>query len=384
MKEFFEKKKDFVEERDGENIVIRKILGTVATENEADKQQKEKSEIAEREPRKLEEFSEISAEEAQDILKHLAVHGDNFDGKALTAEDLVGAGQEPKYIATIGGRKIFLAKQPYLFNDRPCMTVYVEGDDDNKFIPRTYYLSNSSASWRYLPEYTIDDFGQIDYYSKGYEEQSLNSPLAVQKKMASLSGEKDAASHPANADLIFAGTARYMDYTNRQDQSYYVNVESKPINVEGDFHLKDARDPYKTLYGSLPKQKPENIAFRHEEDEPDFSRMVDSWTQQSDLYGAVEIHVFESRDGENMYVFARDEAGRSWLVCGETTSEVGSNGLRKTWLNLGDLFTPAYEYISQTGGFGNIRLMKKKYTDMYANYLSKIPLIRKFEDAVKK
>lgn len=264
------------------------------------------------------------------------------------------------------------------------MTVYVEGDDENTFIPRTYYLSNSSASWRYLPEYTIDDFGQVDYYSKGYEEQSLNAPLAVQKKMAGLSGEKDAASNPANADLIFAGTARYMDYTNQQYQSYYGNVESKPINVEGDFHLKDTWDPYKTFYGSLPKQKPENIAFRHEEDEPDFSRIVDSWTQQSDLYGAVEIHVFESHDGENMYVFARDEAGRSWLVGGETTSEVGPNGLRKTWLNLGDLFTPAYEYITQTGGFGNSRLMKKKYTDMYANYLSKIPLIKKFEEAVKK
>ncbi|MDO8669747.1 MAG: hypothetical protein Q7K65_05700 [Candidatus Buchananbacteria bacterium] len=364
------------------DLIKVKVGDRIETSESRRIKRQEKLKSGEIEQYKLEDFVELSAGEAEEILKHLESHGDKFGGRVLSAEDLEGNGQRPKYVATIGERKIYLPEEPYQFEERRCATVYVESDDKKRIVPRTYYLSNSAASWRYLPEYTLNVRGEVSHFGKGYEEQSLNAPLAVQKKLASLSGKDNPLAKSQNSDLIFAGTARKINYDS--DASYFRSVESSPIVIEGDFRRQEDlsdRDPNQTLYGLRTMQKPEDIAFRHDSDEPDFDHLVDSWMQYSDLYGEVKVRVFESNDGQNRYFFGTDKLGRSWPISGETSAKVGTNGLRQTWLSLGDFFTPAYEYDTQAGSYGNNSLHRGKYVDMYKNYLSKIPLIQKFENS---
>src|SRR3989344_3905887 len=81
-------------------------------------------------------------------------------------------------------------------------------------------------------------------------------------------------------------------------------------------------------------------------------------------------------------MFFKDAAGRAWIGGIEDDSETQSTGLKKSWVEGGDLATPAYEYktgrTDQTGGYGNDKMRNGSYVDMYDNYLKKIPVIQEY------
>lgn len=77
-------------------------------------------------------------------------------------------------------------------------------------------------------------------------------------------------------------------------------------------------------------------------------------------------------------MFCRDNYGRAWVGGIEDDSEVQSTGLRKSWIEGGDLATPAFEYPEQAGGYENTDLAVHPYVDMFENYLKKIPVIRQY------
>jgi hypothetical protein len=74
-------------------------------------------------------------------------------------------------------------------------------------------------------------------------------------------------------------------------------------------------------------------------------------------------------------MFCRDKKNRVWIGGIENDSKTGSTGLKETWVNGGDLTTPALEYVGQTDGYGNLKMSSGEYVDMFTNYLSKIPII---------
>jgi hypothetical protein len=53
-------------------------------------------------------------------------------------------------------------------------------------------------------------------------------------------------------------------------------------------------------------------------------------------------------------------------------------GVRKKWVKGENLTTPAYEYFTQDGGYGNTSKTNGRYVDMFKNYLSKVPVIQEY------
>ena len=99
------------------------------------------------------------------------------------------------------------------------------------------------------------------------------------------------------------------------------------------------------------------------------------------LVGAVRAEGFWSQDGQLIWLFFRDEAGRAWVGQVEVRSRLATMGLRRDWVVMGDFTTPLYDYSRQTGGYGDPSDVKGPRQCMWRNYLSKVPLIRAYIEA---
>jgi hypothetical protein len=78
-------------------------------------------------------------------------------------------------------------------------------------------------------------------------------------------------------------------------------------------------------------------------------------------------------------MICRDAYNRVWVGGVESVnSAYTSTGLKKFWIDAGDLTTPAYEYPSEAGHYNNPVLRKGHYQDMFLNYHSKIPIIKEY------
>ncbi len=295
---------------------------------------------------------------ANEIFKKVKIEGDDLNGKKLTPEVLRSEGLLPKYKITIGETVYFFTSNGYNLTDsRIGVLAYVKKGDE--IVVRSYYRSNSQGVWRYLPNYTVDKDGDIDWYGKGYGEESITLPISIQESLTRITSE--GIFDVKDPDLVFVGTAK--KHGKRND--YYEEIESEPKKIDGNFYSRDK------------KISPENMRINNESS-PDFSNRISAWKQKSNLYGEYSIEVFSSKDGKLKYMFCRDSKGRAWIGGIEDDSELQSTGLKKSWINGGDLTTPAYEYKSQDGGYGNRKLSKSGYVDMFENYLSKSPLIQEY------
>lgn len=309
----------------------------------------------------------IDDKEAEEILGKAEVHGDEFLGGKLTAEILKEEGLQPKHKIHLGDSVVWFSSSAYdLDRGRIAVAAYVE--NKGKISVRSYYRSNSQGVWRYLPDYTLDSNGNVNWFGKGHGEESVTLPVAMQKALAVVTGEgMPILETKRNSEFIFAGTAK--KYGTNKDQ-YYQEIESVPKKLQGDFYPASGKTP------------PEQMTLTDEET-PDLSKSISSWNQKSDLYGGnISIEVFPSKDGKLKFMFCKDQAGRAWIGGIEDESETQSTGLKKTWIQCGDLTTPAFEYKSfntdQTGGYGNDKIRSGKYVDMYEKYLQKIPVIQEY------
>lgn len=175
--------------------------------------------------------------------------------------------------------------------------------------------------------------------------------------------------------LIFAGTAREKSPDSRRIVTYHQEVNNVPEYVDGNFEVP--RD----LRNKKQLTPPEQVRFGNPYDEPNFSRAEKSFTVSSELYGgSVTMEVFLSYNGKYRFTMCRDKYNRAWLGPVERTGDIltQSTGLNAFWVNLHDLQTPAFEYGSQSYGWGNNRWNNNGYVDMFADYLSKIPLIQRY------
>lgn len=311
----------------------------------------------------FENFSIKSIEEknAEEILKKVEVHGSEFNGQFLTPEILKKEGLLPKHKIHIGEKEDLIVSSAYQLSEgRMGVVAFVQ--KNGKIVTRSYYLSNSQATWRYLPSYIMNE-GKIIWYDKGYREESINLPMIIQKGLSEITQEDQSILKVKNPDLILAGATHQI----WEKSSYYEEVMPKPKKIEGNIHSEDKS-----------KIPPKQIKLESKQS-PDFSKLLTSWEQKSNLYGKVTAEVFPSKDGELKFMFFRDTKGRAWIGGIEDNSEIGPTGLKKSWVFGGDLVTPAYEYDDITEGYGNEKMRKGHYVDMYENYLSKIPNIKRYQ-----
>ncbi len=315
----------------------------------------------------------ISEAEGDGVLSKTEVHGSAYGSQNLTPDILRKEGFAPEHKIRVGDQLIWFSSLPYeAKHDRLAVVAYVETAENT--VARTFYLSSSQGVWRYLPEYSTNADGEISWFSKGWGEESITLPFAVQKALSMISKPDQSLLEPENPSLIFAGTARKKEAL-RGPATYFSEVQERPQLLGGNFYHDKSQ-------GEIEKTPPEQLAFKEEKRKPDFSTLIDSWSQHSRLYGDVTVSVFPSKDLSLRYMVCRDWRGRAWIAGVENDSPIESTGLRKSWVDAGDIATPAYEYqfpgVDQTGGFGNPNLRKGLYVDMYEKYLSKMPLIQEY------
>lgn len=306
----------------------------------------------------------INDKEAEEFFRKLEIHGSDFKGKFLTPEILKKEGFLPKYKIRIGDSVVWFSSSGYQLGEgRVAVVAYVE--KEGKVIARSYYLSSSQGVWRYLPNYQMNKYGGIRWYSKGYNEESITLPVIMQRVLSEITREDMPVLRPKDPSFIFAGTARKF----REGGTYYREIEAVQTRLKGEFYPERGKTP------------PEQIRLA-EEQSPDFSKPLTSWEQKTSLYGQVYVEVFPSKDGKLKFMFCRDAAGRAWIGGIEDDSEIQSTGLKKSWIEVGDLVTPAFEYKSeskdQTGGYRNDKVRNGPYVDMFENYLKRIPVIQEY------
>lgn len=306
----------------------------------------------------------VERTEAERIFDKVEIHGDGKAG-ALTPELLEQAGLLPHHRLNAEGRTLWFSRGYDLGNGRVAVTGYVQ-DDDGSVVARSYYRSNSQGVWRYLPQYSVGEEGEVSWYSKGYGEESITLPARLQEGLTRsleddggiLALEKDVA------QTAFTGTART---TGSEGTVYHRNIAAYPRRL--------ADMPEKDSLGELPS--PETLQPNPEQS-PDFASRLASWRQDTTLYGRVHYDVYPSNDGKLKYTFCRDVKGRAWVSGIENNSPLDSTGLHEEWFSGGALTTPAYEYAGQAGSYGNLGDAKGSYVDMFQNYLSKVPVVQEY------
>lgn len=315
---------------------------------------------------KIGAFYPIDDQEMVDKLyESIEVMGGEFNGAKLTREILKEEGLLPAYGLELGKRLIFLPQKAFLLNDRAVAICYVE--NEGKIVPRTYYRSNFQASWRFLPSYTVypDDPSVINWFHKGYDENSLNAPAELQSVLDTVVSKQVAAVDENRADLIFAGTVHELSQRKLADTDYAQEISKDPIKFFENLKQGDLPDPESI-------QLPETYA-------PDFSAPDYRWESDNAVYGHLIHETFASKDGSLRYTFCRDSNNRAWVAAIEKISVVGATGLHTKWVDPGPIGTPLGEYPGQAIDWGNPGDMYGGvYVDMYKNYLSKVPVIQEY------
>jgi hypothetical protein len=321
---------------------------------------------------KIETLEILDSTKAEEILGRTIIEGDPYKGKVLTTDILREKGLAPRYKIDMGDSVVWLSSSAYnLGGDRIAVVAYVE--KDGEIFARSYWLSNSQAVWRLLPSYTLEN-DQINWYGKGWDEESIFLPVPIQKVLSEITKDENSVLNIDEPDFIFAGTTRVGTLAgilsnNEQDKfPFYKEVNMNPRKLSG---LRYEAD-------SSKKIPPKELILTTEES-PNFTNLLGSWTQKTNMYGEISVEVYESNDKTLNYLLCKDIRGRVWIGGIQEIGEMTSTGLQKNWVLGGDLTTPAFEYGGrQTGGYGNDKISYGSYVDMFENYISKIPVIQEY------
>lgn len=305
----------------------------------------------------------VDETEAKEILKDTVVQGSLFKGMSLTPGILEMNGLQPKYKMSMRGFEMATFSPAYnIGQGRVAVVAYMK--KDGKYIPRSYYFSNSHAIWRCLDGYTLLE-GKIVSYGSGEKRGGTNLPLVFQKALAEITKNPEAIvtlENQENSEFIFAGTT-YSTLSLAAEKSTAENNENVPQKLRGNFYRESEESE---------RISPEEMKFYDPQQVPDPSKSITGWESRNNAYGKITYEALLSRDDQLIYIFCRDETGRVWLGSIENHSMIRTTGLKQTWVDGGDLTTPAYEYIEKAGKYGDANLRWGNYIDMFKNYLSKI------------
>lgn len=324
------------------------------------------------------ELHQLDSKEQKKILKNSQIDGDNFlyNGQSyqLTTEGLERLGLAPNYSFQLKNAQINLSN-PYKVGSHSAVTAYVQTKKGTKVC--SYYRSNSQGIWRLLPDYVSDPTdpnSAIDWFGKGYDEESLNLPSETQYALEIIT-----QNHPntdidrINAEFAFAGTAKR--YNSKDEYAQYKAQHA----LRGQHYTEVDKAPIFSLGKiSYDKAAPETLDLSGPS-APDFNQSQNPYTTNTSIYGQVHVEHIPSKDNTLQYTFNRNTADQAWLGGIEVKSaDISSFGLRTEWASAGDYGTPLYEYRSQSDIYGDYNDSKGNYVSMWKNYLSRMPLIRRY------
>lgn len=340
--------------------------------------QEQKSEETSEKPKDLEKpTAEISLDRARKIMENAIVYGNPKDAFKTTAhlpEEILkkdNTHEVPKYKLEFGETTVYLPEVIVTPTDTERAFAYGFVEYKGITYLRVFYRSNSQGEWRLLPAYD----NQNHWLVKGHSELSLHLSLKLQKELDRIAKINPVIGfHSADVKKFALQTPDvynkgYAAFGPVAEKELTAHVEKEGLKLDGNF--------YKTKADPLPK--PETVTFNNPGHSPDFAKPITSWETSNDLYGNVTVEAFPSKDGKIIYSFYKDKRGRVWIGGAEVLdSELTQSGVKKQWVNLGILATPAYEYDQYSGGYGNQNDKKLGYVDMFTNYLSKIPVIEEY------
>jgi hypothetical protein len=293
----------------------------------------------------------------------------------LTTEHLKQANLEPHHELRMEGYRIGFSDGFNIGSHDACLG-YVESPD-GKVTVRPYYRSNSAGVWRYLPDYKLNDKGNI-WYGKGPSEESCTLPFEFQEKLNYISQQRPANLNNILPLFVFAGAAHRIDVTNEE-----YAVMGKNGTLPGDFYREVNGSAYLN-FGQISEQKdpPDGIDV-YGEFAPNFDQSAPASYVVTREYGNTAFKPFSSWNQRLRYIMGEAmEYGerRAWLSDIEvSSSKLTSTGCRAAWVSIGDIGTPLHEYRKQSDGYGE-EFGSGSYVDMWSKYLSRMPFIRRYLD----
>ena len=258
---------------------------------------------------------EIDASLAEKIKSYISLHHNSGGDFTLSIEDLYKQDLQPKYSIKVSGKNILISK-PQNFKERTSFVVYVE--HENTFVPRVFYRSNSSSSWRLLPAISTLYFSK-GHFHKGYGEDGLGAPAELQKALSQI--EQKEPSKNAKDKYLTALLESYMKVCD-PFKTFVKNAREEPRRITAPETADTKKRPSRLLPG------PESIKIQ-EGNKPDFSKCIDQWTEETDLYGTITKCVIPSKNNTYWYIFYTDKKGRAGISNIECRdSELTSHGIR--------------------------------------------------------
>lgn len=315
------------------------------------------------------------------ILHKTKIDGDPFtynDNKdyILTPEMLDRMNLGPRHEIHIDGAEIHLSENFKLDGRRDAVIGYVK-NRDGEFKARSYYRSNSSGLWRYLPDYVNNNYER--WYGKGYDEKSTILPFELQKKLDEICQTEPTNTNGYDPYFAFFGTAK--KYSSKE---IYAD-KLKSNSMRGDFYNEVQSRPLIRLSDHTERQiRPPEELDVYNDNAPDFSHQVSTTLRSNTaIYGIQDINLYESFNRKLKYLMCEiisHKTGETYAWVGgiEANSEITSTGCRKEWVQAGDICTPLYEYKSQSNGYGDVADTNGSYQSMWRNYLSRTPIIRRY------
>lgn len=333
--------------------------------------------------------SGISAPEISNTLKPIEslLQSATFDNDAfvqngqeyfLTTKHLEQVGLAPHHELIIEDNRIGFSNS-FKVQGRDACLGYVE-TPDGKVTVRPYYRSNFAGIWRYMPDYVADDNGEINWFGKGYGEESLTLPFEFQQKLNQIAQQKPASLSNSMSDFFFAGAAHR--YSSREE--YITTLQNG--SLRGDFYKEvDSRPSYDFGHVSKIKGAPDQIDITGPIS-PNFNHLIDISPTFTREYGEISSKLYPSQDNSLRYTMSEAKENgelRVWLSGIEVSSaKLTSTGCRAKYASIGDVGTPLHEYRSIADGYGEEIATSRRYVNMWPNYLSKMPLIRRYLNTV--
>lgn len=328
------------------------------------------------------EVTHLNPAESAEILHTSRIDGDPFvlNGQSynLTTDYLGQVGLNPEYKMSLNPEvNIAFSKVFKTQGDHDAVIAYVHTTKGDKVV--SYYRSNSQGGWRYLPDYAGDEGDPystgIDWFGKGYSEESLNLPIATQAALEIISAQphvQQNQDNPFNSNFVFAGTAkRYEDRVDYQQ----AKLKGK---LRGDHYAEVSSTPtYRFGTLSHDKRPPAELDLTGPS-APDFQKSDRTYQFQASLYGPVTSEHYRSQNNQLLWTFNHNQSGQAWIGGIEVNSPISSAGLHTEWAQAGDYGTPLFEYQSQDGGYGDHFNRRGDYVNMWDKYLSQMPIIRKY------
>ena len=325
----------------------------------------------------------ITKKEQEDILSNINVpEGSPASENLESYIEKLHSELPPKTKVVVEGKEMFLSDLAQSHkgtkNKKDFFVSYIK--DNNTFDSRIFFLSRSNGVWRSLIGCTLNSDGEVDWNHKGYSEDSILLPLALQEKLTKNFREQSEKPVSIDQDLMYMPIQVVKDLElpsgkRRMPTEYEKLVKENGIRINQN----------QTEKGVIPN--PESLEIVKEK-QPNFSNRITTWNYTNKRYGEVICDVFISNDKSLRYLFARTNNGKAWIAGIESVgSPVNNLGLREEWVNSGKFTTPPYDYHSKGGSakfqdegyFDMDDRLGENYADLYKKYISKIPVIKEYQ-----